>query len=59
MEELVVTDTSLPDRIGANTESRGSALCLMLSIFGKVSWKHFCINRASTGTLPPVRPPLK
>jgi len=28
----VVTETSLPDRIGANTERRGSALCLMLNI---------------------------
>ncbi len=35
MEELVVTDTSLPDRIGLNTESRGSALCLMLRIWGR------------------------
>jgi hypothetical protein len=37
MEEPVVTDTSFPDRIEANTESRGSALCLMLNILIKVS----------------------
>jgi hypothetical protein len=28
MEELVVTETSLPLRIGVKTERRGSALCL-------------------------------
>jgi hypothetical protein len=32
MEEPVVTETSFPDRIGANTERRGSALCLILNI---------------------------
>lgn len=32
MDEPVVTDTSLPDRIGLITESKGSALCLMLII---------------------------
>jgi hypothetical protein len=28
MEEVVVTETSLPLRIGVKTDSRGSALCL-------------------------------
>lgn len=30
MEEVVVTEVSLPLRIGANTERRGSALCLIV-----------------------------
>ncbi len=30
MDELVVTVTSLPFRIGVKTESRGSALCLIV-----------------------------
>jgi hypothetical protein len=30
MEEFVVTETSLPLRIGAKTDSRGSALCLIV-----------------------------
>jgi hypothetical protein len=32
MEEVVVTETSFPERIGVKTERRGSALCLMLII---------------------------
>jgi hypothetical protein len=47
MEELVVTETSFPDRIGANTERRGSALCLMLKILVKVSRKYLYINLVS------------
>jgi len=30
MEEVVVTEVSLPLRIGVNTERRGSALCLIV-----------------------------
>jgi hypothetical protein len=30
MEEVVVTETSLPLRIGAKTDNKGSALCLMV-----------------------------
>jgi hypothetical protein len=30
MDELHVTDTNFPDRIGAKTDSNGSALCLMV-----------------------------
>lgn len=47
MEELVVTETTLPERIGANTESRGSALCLMLNILVRVSSEYLCTNRVS------------
>ena len=30
MEEVVVTETSRPLRIGVKTDNRGSALCLMV-----------------------------
>jgi hypothetical protein len=33
MEELVVTETRRPLRIGVNTDSKGSALCLMVCIY--------------------------
>jgi hypothetical protein len=32
MEELVVTETSLPLRMGVKTDNRGSALCLTVWI---------------------------
>ena len=38
MEELVVTEVNLPDRIGWKAESNGSALCLMGIIWHPVSY---------------------
>ena len=33
MAEVVVTETKLPERVGVNTERRGSVLCLTESIY--------------------------
>lgn len=35
--DVVVTETSCPDRIGANTDNKGSALCLTERIWGTES----------------------
>jgi hypothetical protein len=36
-EELVVTDTNLPDRAGVKTDNRGSVLCLTDCTSGTLS----------------------
>jgi hypothetical protein len=48
IEEEVVTDTSLPLRIGVKTDNKGSALCLMVCIYRRSVGK---CNSNSTSSL--------
>ena len=37
IDELEVTETNFPERIGAKIESNGSALCLIVKIYAHVN----------------------